>query len=173
MSTVDFVDLTDAYRVLVNDDDETRDRYDRDGLCFNKQELDTGPQEQLDIIDELFGTKTVSPYVGGVSISSDATEMLGFARTEEPEEIQNLKRRRRVVDIAMYIRGRVDPVIKGKTSGDAFRRSCAKEAHFLLREGADPRLLILIGQTLGSTTQLYRSSIARSRIQSKRRRLSC
>mmetsp|Transcript_16195 Transcript_16195/g.37411 ORF Transcript_16195/g.37411 Transcript_16195/m.37411 type:complete len:579 (-) Transcript_16195:52-1788(-) len=146
VSTEEFIGLTDAYRVLVND--EMRDRYDRDGLCFNKQELDTWPQEQLDIVDEIFGTETVSLYVGGVSISPEANELLGFASTKEPKEIQNLKQKRRVVDIAMYIRERVDPVIKGQTSGDAFRQSCAKEAHFLLREGADPKLLILIGQTL-------------------------
>ena len=90
-----------------------------DGLCFREETLllEDGSHEQyVDLVDELFGTSAVIPYVGIVQIAPIVNEMFGFTDFETSPlsvEVQDLQQRRRVVDIALYLRDRVNSYIRG------------------------------------------------------------
>lgn len=162
-----FLDLTEAYRILSND--ASRDAYDQHGLCF-REEAATLPSEDdeanraqyIDLIDELFGASAVRDYVGTVQIAPIVNEMFGFSpqssggsssrnRRMMSVEMQNLQQRRRVVDVAVHIRDRVNSYVRGEVSLDEYTSSCRKEANFILRSGGEEitaAFLRVVGSTL-------------------------
>mmetsp|Transcript_33302 Transcript_33302/g.69999 ORF Transcript_33302/g.69999 Transcript_33302/m.69999 type:complete len:559 (+) Transcript_33302:16-1692(+) len=152
-----FLDLTEAYRIL--SDDASRDAYDRHGLCFREEtsmpEKEGSHEDYVDLIDELFGANAVRDYVGDVQIAPIVNEMFGFASENrnagrENAEVRGLQQQRRTVDIAKFLRDRVDPYVRGEMSMEEFVLSCRKEANFILREGGEPTAAFLrvIGRTM-------------------------
>ena len=108
-----FLDLTEAYRILSND--ESRYAYDQFGLCFREETMipeDGSHEDYIDLIDELFGASTVQDYVGNVAIAPIVNDMFGFrsedTSSQQSMEVQNLQQRRRIVDVAMHLRDRVE-----------------------------------------------------------------
>ena len=153
-----FLDLTEAYRILSND--ASRDAYDQFGTCFREESLsgedywndEAGTQ---DLMDELFGIEAVTNFVGNIQIKAIVNEVFGFSKASDQEgqnsnEIRNLQQRRRVVDIAKYLRDRVNSVARGEITVDEFANSCREEATYILREGGEfsDAFLTVIGRTL-------------------------
>jgi len=150
-----FLDLTQAYRILSND--ASRDAYDQHGLCFREEATlpeEGSHEDYVDLIDELFGASAVRDYVGNVLIAPIVNEMFGFTdnhgTSRESVEIQNLQQRRRIVDVALYLRARVNSYARGETTMEEFTLSCRKEANFILQGGGEPTAAFLrvIGKTL-------------------------
>ena len=144
-----FLDLTEAYRIL--SDDSTRNAYDEYGVCFSSRPNDTHQAEATrDLIGELFGVDAVQKYIGNIEIASIVNEIFGFSEEENNEslEVKNLRQRRRIVDIAKYLRKKVDAFVKSDMTTDQFTLQCQKEVEFIFREGGDANFVALIGRTL-------------------------
>ncbi|KAL7509267.1 hypothetical protein ACHAXN_006284 [Cyclotella atomus] len=149
----DFLDLTEAYRILSND--ASRDAYDEYGICYQNHPMDSFQAEAAqDLISELFGADAVKNYVGEVQIASIVNEVFGFATTDdttstaESTEMMDLRQRRRVVDIAKYLRGKVNGFVRDEITLQEFTSQCRKEAEFILRDGGDSDFVALIGRTM-------------------------
>ena len=144
-----FLDLTEAYRILSND--ASRDAYDEYGVCYRNHPTDPFQAEETqDLISELFGADTVKNYVGTLEIASIVNEVFGFSSSDATEstEVKNLRQRRRVVDIAKYLRDKVNAYVKGEVTSEQFAAQCRKEVEFILKEGGDVEFVELIGKTL-------------------------
>ena len=147
-----FLDLTEAYRILSNE--ASRDAYDQHGLCFREESLlpEDGSHEQyIDLVDELFGASAVIKYVGVILIAPIVNEMFGFTDLETSPlsvEVQDLQQRRRVVDISLYLRDRVNSYVCGDETIEEFTISCRKEVELILKDGGEPAFLRVIGKTL-------------------------
>ncbi|KAL3796405.1 hypothetical protein HJC23_004202 [Cyclotella cryptica] len=148
-----FLDLTEAYRILSND--ASREAYDEYGMCYRNHPSDAFQAEATqDLISELFGADAVKNYVGDVEIASIVNEVFGFSSDGDNSELptsvekKNLRQRRRVVNIAKYLRGRVNTFVRGEITLEQFSLSCRKEVDFILREGADVDFVAVIGRTL-------------------------
>mmetsp|Transcript_35581 Transcript_35581/g.74998 ORF Transcript_35581/g.74998 Transcript_35581/m.74998 type:complete len:680 (-) Transcript_35581:71-2110(-) len=150
-----FLDLTEAYRILSND--ASRDAYDQHGLCFREEAMlpdDDSHEDYVDLIDELFGAAAVRNYVGNILIAPIVNELFGFTDNRKSSrqnvELQSLQQRRRVVDIAKYLREKVISFVRGECTMEDLTQSCRKEANFILQEGGEPTaaFLRLIGRTL-------------------------
>ena len=146
-----FLDLTEAYRILSND--ASRDAYDEYGVCYRNHPGDSFQAEAAqDLISELFGADSVKNYVGHVQITSIVNEVFGFTPPEddkaESTEVRNLRQRRRIVDIAKYLRGRVSAFVRGEMSPEQFTDECRKEVNVIFQEGGDADFVALIGRTL-------------------------
>lgn len=145
-----FLDLTEAYRILSND--ASRDAYDEYGVCYRNHPTDSFQAEATqDLISELFGADTVKSYVGNIEIASIVNEVFGFSsfsHATESTEVKSLKQRRRVVDIAIYLRDKVNAFVKGEISSEQFAAQCRKEVEFIFKEGGDVEFIELIGKTL-------------------------
>ncbi|KAL7486389.1 hypothetical protein ACHAW6_011979 [Cyclotella cf. meneghiniana] len=148
-----FLDLTEAYRILSND--ASREAYDEYGMCYRNHPTEAFQAEATqDLISELFGADAVKNYVGDVEIASIVNEVFGFSSDGDNSEhagsveIKNLRQRRRVVNIAKYLRGRVNTFVRGEITSEQFALSCQKEVNFILREGADLDFVAVIGRTL-------------------------
>jgi hypothetical protein len=146
-----FLDLTEAYRILSND--ASRDAYDEYGICYQNHPMDPFQAEAAqDLISELFGADAVKNYVGQVQIASIVNEVFGFASmddtTLDSTELRNLRQRRRVVDIAKYLRGQVNSFVRDEMTVQEFTVQCRKEAEFIFRDGGDADFVALIGRTM-------------------------
>lgn len=149
-----FLDLTNAYRTLSNE--ATRDAYNQHGLCFREEAIlpDEGSHEEyVDLIDELFGAAAVRDYVGTVLIAPIVNEMFGFTESHdslESIEIQSLLHRRRVVDIAKFLRNGLNAYVRGEYNMKQFSQHCETEVNKILRMGGEPTVAFLrvIGNTL-------------------------
>jgi len=156
-SPIEFVELTEAYRIL--SDDDTRDAYDQYGACYREESKpaevwndDAGTQE---LLNELFQADTVKDYVGNIQLSAIVNEVFGFSKVGSSEtetyssvEITNLQQRRRVIDIAKYLRNRISPYVRGDLTRDQFSASCGLEARKITQNGRDNAFLAVIGKTL-------------------------
>jgi hypothetical protein len=103
------------------------------------------------LISELFGADAVKNYIGNVEIASIVNEVFGFSLEDyeaaASTEIRSLRQRRRIVDIAKYLRSRVDAYVRGEITEKQFTVSCRKEVDEILKEG-DKDFVAVIGRTL-------------------------
>jgi hypothetical protein len=89
----------------------------------------------------MFSSQLVEPYIGELTIASFTDQILHLAqggKDQSPDEILKLlwaggadsdyKPRKRQLDIAQFLRGRVEPYVSGTLSADDFRAACRKEA---------------------------------------------
>ncbi|KAL7465140.1 hypothetical protein ACHAXS_005467 [Conticribra weissflogii] len=156
-SPFEFVALTEAYRILI--DDDSRDAYDQYGACYHEEsksmEVWDDDSVMQELLKELFRADTVKDYVGDIHISAIVGEIFGFSKVGSPEnesvssvEILNLQRRRRVVDIAKFLRDRVSPFVRGDLTVNQFSALCRVEARKILHNGGEHAFLTVIGKTL-------------------------
>ena len=163
-----FQQLSLAYRTLSNDD--AREAYDQMGKCFVEPDHQ---QQQLDIhtfFAVMFGSDLVEPYVGEFRMASLFDSFLRVTSTDRSHDDTEhhrrsassfyttnddfdhasvLKQKRRALDIALHLRGRLAQYSAGIQSEAEFRASCQLEAVAIAKDGDfGDAFLISIGWSL-------------------------
>ena len=146
-----FQELSSAYQILTNE--ETRDAYDKQGMCFVKNKDNPLPKvDAYTFFAVMFGSYLVEPYVGELRIASMVDNFLKLTEvdtkrlSEQTED--SLKQQRRVLDIALHLRDRIGDFVHGEQSEAVFRASIQLEASAIAKGEFGDSFLKAIGRTL-------------------------
>jgi hypothetical protein len=140
-----FQKLGHAYQILSNED--SRKNYDRMGISENSSEEAQAQMDPLVFFAVMFGSHLVEPYIGelwiantadtvmkGVidqsqadTVEDEADELMGKKAKEVTEE-SDFRQRKREVKCALNIVKRVDELVTGTATEEAFTKSCQEEA---------------------------------------------
>jgi hypothetical protein len=134
--------LHGAYQTL--SDADKRATYDKYGMSDDSSARGDSPMamDAHVFFAVLFGSQSVEPYIGELSVSSWTDQMLKMAQAGfTPTTLKQLlddglaadrKRRKRQLDIAIHLLSRIDAYVTGKESKEVFRAGCRSEAAMIV-----------------------------------------
>jgi curved DNA-binding protein CbpA len=161
-AATEFQTLNNVYTTLVSE--KNRELYDSHGICF---EIATASAyiDPYVFFSIMFRSAVVEPYTGTLLIPTAVDNAMQLTPNAEPllaMDVVNYgssQQKRRQVDVAIHLRGRIDAYNSGKITLLEFQDSCRAEARSLLlamegrREGE--KLLRAIGDGLVAATKPY------------------
>lgn len=167
-TTVKFQRLMTVYQTLSNDD--ARELYDSHGVCW-KRRTDASSASSLDIdafvfMAQLFSTSSthVSVYTGTLAMASMLDRLLQktnglqakttTADDDKNTEMKDLQQRQRQIDIALYLRRRIQIFVVGRQGHEHYVRVCQQEALAVANHGGLPYIA-----TIGAALQEIASQV--------------
>lgn len=152
-----FRKLHTAYVTL--SDEEKRAAYDKWGMS-QQGEGDTAAIPEFDpyvFYAVLFSSQLVEPYIGELTVASFTDQVMQLLRSggNSAEDYVKLlwggsdhRRRKRQLEIAIHLKGRVGGFVNGTESNAEFRTKCRREASRIAKSPFGKEYLTAIGSAL-------------------------
>lgn len=149
-----FQQLYNAYQTLSNE--ERREAYDAHGKCSANDQAENFQFDAHTFFAVTFGSYKVEPYVGELNIAKYMVMLMDLGSDEKKNKNYFLSHRRRILDIALFLRDRIEPFVDGRMSDIQFRVSCNKEATEIAEggNGQDAPFAHKFLNTIGRSIQL-------------------